>query len=186
MREVNEYGFFRSSSKGGIVQELPYLITQENGSANWYSPYYYVTTGSSWYYDFEFSKKAGCQFYIGIERFAHSGSTSNNSCTYQTTDKANTLDHKRIQGTINLNTPISTGPVERIRFRVLSNWTGTTQSGSAEVYRLPLKELSSTENIKNIITFNKRGVVYGAYLERGDQVLPEKYGDIAAGSFVEY
>lgn len=186
MREVNEYGFLKSSSRGNLTQISPYLITAPTGSANWYSPYYCITSGSTWYYDYEFTKQAGNQFYIGIERFAASGSTSNNSCVYQTTDKNNTLIHKRIQGTINLNTAISTGPVERIRFRVLSNWTNTTTSSSAEIYRISLKEFAPGENAKNIISYRKTGVVAGLILENSSEVNPEIYGTVALSQVIEY
>lgn len=187
MREINVYGFSKYSTKSNLVQQEPYLITAPTGSASWYSPDYYITTGSTWYYDYEFSKTAGNQFYIGIDRFASSGSTSNNSCVYQVSDKNNTYSHRRVKGTINLNAAISTGPVVRIRFRILSNWTNTTTASSAEVYRISLKEVLPGENIKEAISFSKTGIISAVnFIEQDNQIIPEKYGDLLAGSFVEY
>lgn len=186
MREINEYGFFEAKSKSNLAQLHPYLVTNPTGSASWYSKNYTIISGSTWFYDYEYESEAGNQFYIGIDRFAESGSTSNNSCIYQIGHKNGTNGRVRVQGTVNLNTAIATGPVHHICFRVLSNWTGTTASSSAIIYRISLKEVAADENVKNIITFGKDGVVSGYVYETGSEVRPEERGNILCDSIVEY
>lgn len=183
MKELNVHGFEKSTASSNLIQTKPYLITQAIQS-QWRSPWYAVTSGSTLFYDYEVSKPAGNCFYIGIERMS-TGSTSNDSCVYQISDIPHAYANKRFSGSFFPGT-ISTGVTKYIRIRILSNWTGTTASGSAEVYRISVKEQLPGENIKDIITFTKRGTVTGFAFETGSMVQPENLGNLKCNEIIEY